>query len=85
MSGISGGLNAVINSPARRYRTPVEMSQLHPFPTRRRPLTRSISAIRSSRITYGKVLGLALDLSLRNQGQNRSLDGFMASYVGPLW
>jgi len=24
------------------------------------------------------VLGLALDLSLRNQGQNRSLDGFMA-------
>ncbi|HPG08395.1 MAG TPA: PDZ domain-containing protein [Saprospiraceae bacterium] len=79
VSGISGGLNAVINSPARRYRTPVEMSQFAPFSdaaTSIDPVNFGNTFI--SYYTYGKVLGLALDLSLRNQGQNRSLDGFMA-------
>lgn len=79
VSGISGGLNAVINSPARHYRTPVEMSQFAPFSdaaTSIDPVNFGNTFI--SYYTYGKVLGLALDLSLRNQGQNRSLDGFMA-------
>ena len=79
VSGISGGLNAVINSPARRYRTPVEMSQFAPFSdaaTSIDPVNFGNTFI--SYYTYGKLLGLALDLSLRNQGQNRSLDGFMA-------
>ena len=79
VSGISGGLNAVINSPARHYRTPVEMSQFAPFSdaaTSIDPVNFGNTFI--SYYTYRKVLGLALDLSLRNQGQNRSLDGFMA-------
>ncbi|MCB0600623.1 MAG: M61 family metallopeptidase [Saprospiraceae bacterium] len=83
ISGISGGLNAVINSPARRLRTPVEMSQFAPFAD----AASSIDPVNFgntfiSYYTYGKVLGLALDLSLRNQDRDLSLDGFMARMWG---
>lgn len=83
ISGISGGLNAVINSPARRLRTPVEMSQFAPFAD----AASSIDPVNFgntfiSYYTYGKVLGLALDLSLQNQDRDLSLDGFMARMWG---
>ncbi|MCB0658924.1 MAG: M61 family metallopeptidase, partial [Saprospiraceae bacterium] len=79
VSNISGGLNYVINQPGRQFRNPIGMSQFAPFAdaaTSIDPVNFGNTFI--SYYTYGKVLGLALDLSLRNAGDQRSLDGFMA-------
>ncbi len=78
VDGLAGSLNYVINSPARKYFNPIEMSYQAPFVDAAAsidPVNRENTFI--SYYTYGSVLGLALDLSLRDLGGNLSLDGFM--------
>ena len=78
VEGLSGGLNYVWNSPARKYFTPIEMSYQAPFVDAARsvdPVNRENTFI--SYYTYGSVLGLALDLSLRDLDGDKNLDDFM--------
>lgn len=74
--GLNGTFNYVWNSPAREYFNPVEMSYQAPFvdaATSVDPVNRENTFI--SYYSYGSMLGLALDLQLRQKGQN--LDEFM--------
>ncbi len=73
---LSGGLSFVINSPARDIFNPMEMSMQAPFADRASsvdPLNFTNTFI--SYYTWGSVIGLNLDLTLR--GMDKSLDGFM--------
>ena len=76
-SAISGGLDFVINSPGRQYFSPIEMSMQAPFvdaATAVDPTNRSNTFI--SYYTWGSVIGLNLDLTLRSRF-DATLDGFM--------
>ncbi|MDZ7758201.1 M61 family metallopeptidase [Rhodohalobacter sp.] len=78
VEGLSGGINYVKNSPGRNYHNPIEMSYQAPFVDAARsvdPTNRENTFI--SYYTYGSILGLALDLSLRNEGGSLNLDDFM--------
>lgn len=78
VEGLAGGLNYVINSPGRRYFNPIEMSYQAPFVDAARsvdPQNKGNTFV--SYYTYGSVLGLALDLSLRSSGDGLNLDDFM--------
>ena len=75
-SGLAGQLNYVINSPGRRYRGPAAMSEMAPFvdaATANDPDNYANTFI--SYYTYGAVLGLGLDLELRERGH--TLDELM--------
>jgi predicted metalloprotease with PDZ domain len=75
--GLSGGLNFVINSPGRQFFGPAEMSQQAPFVDAASsidPHNRGNTFI--SYYTYGSVLGLGLDLTLRSRF-DLTLDDFM--------
>lgn len=76
IEGLSGTFNYVWNSPATRYFNPMEMSMQAPFVDAAKsvdPVNREITFI--SYYSYGSILGLALDLSLRENDLN--LDNFM--------
>lgn len=76
IEGLTGTFNYVWNSPARRFFNPIEMSYQAPFvdaATAIDPVNRENTFI--SYYSYGSVLGLALDLSLRQQ--NLNLDDYM--------
>jgi len=76
VEGITGTFNYVWNSPARKFFNPIEMSFQAPFvdaATSVDPVNRENTFI--SYYSYGSVLGLALDLSLRENGLD--LDDFM--------
>jgi len=76
INGLNGTFNYVWNSPARQFFNPIEMSYQAPFvdaATSVDPVNRENTFI--SYYSYGSVLGLALDLSLRKEGKN--LDDFM--------
>ncbi|TQI72182.1 putative metalloprotease with PDZ domain [Gramella sp. Hel_I_59] len=76
IEGLSGTFNYVWNSPATRYFNPMEMSMQAPFVDAAKsvdPVNRENTFI--SYYSYGSILGLALDLSLREEGLN--LDDFM--------
>jgi predicted metalloprotease with PDZ domain len=76
ISGLIGTFNYVWNSPGRQFFNPIEMSQQAPFVDAARsvdPVNRNNTFI--SYYSYGSVLGLALDLALREKGLN--LDDFM--------
>lgn len=76
VDGLNGTFNYVWNSPARQYYNPIEMSFQAPFvdaATSVDPVNRENTFI--SYYSYGSVLGLALDLSLREKGLH--LDDFM--------
>lgn len=80
ISGLAGTFNYVWNSPGRSFFNPIEMSYQAPFvdaSTSIDPVNRDNTFI--SYYSYGSVLGLALDLSLRNEKGDLSLDGFMQS------
>lgn len=75
---LSGALNYVISSPGRRYASPQEMSLQAPFVDAARsvdPTNRVNTFI--SYYTYGEVLALALDLTIRQKFEGRSLDDMM--------
>ena len=76
IEGLTGTFNYVWNSPARQFFNPIEMSYQAPFvdaATSVDPVNRENMFI--SYYSYGSVLGLALDLSLRERGLN--LDDYM--------
>lgn len=76
VTGLAGNFNYVWNSPARNYFNPIEMSMQAPFVDAASsidPVNRENTFI--SYYSYGSVLGLALDLSLRQNGL--TLDGYM--------
>ena len=76
IKGLNGTFNYVWNSPALQYFNPIEMSNQAPFvdaATSVDPVNRENMFI--SYYSYGSVLGLALDLSLREKDLN--LDNFM--------
>ena len=76
IKGITGTFNYVWNSPGRQFFNPIEMSYQAPFVDAARsvdPNNRSNTFI--SYYSYGQMLGLALDLSLRELGLN--LDDYM--------
>lgn len=78
VEGLDGGLNYVVNSPGRKYFNPIEMSYQAPFVDAARsvdPTNRSNTFV--SYYTYGSVLGLALDISLRSEGKGLNLDDYM--------
>jgi predicted metalloprotease with PDZ domain len=75
---ISWALNGVINHPGRKFFSPIEMSSYAPFAdaaTSMDPTNWGNTFI--SYYTYGQVIGLALDLSLRNLNTTASLDEYM--------
>lgn len=77
-TGLSKNLSYVWNSPGLNYYNPVQMSYQAPFvdaATSVDQVNRENTFI--SYYSYGHVLGLALDLSLRNLEGNKTLDGFM--------
>ncbi len=71
-------LNAVINSPARSYRTPIQMSHNASFVDAATSIdeTNYLNNF-ISYYTYGEFLGLALDLSIRSEFQKLTLDNYM--------
>ncbi|MDB4292009.1 PDZ domain-containing protein [Maribacter sp.] len=76
VEGLTRTFNYVWNSPARQFFNPIEMSFQAPFvdaATSVDPVNRENTFI--SYYSYGSVLGLALDLSLREQGLH--LDDYM--------
>ncbi|SNY94701.1 M61 family metallopeptidase [Flagellimonas pacifica] len=76
VEGLAGNFNYVWTSPARQFFNPIEMSYQAPFvdaATSVDPVNRENTFI--SYYSYGSVLGLALDLSLRQSGLN--LDDYM--------
>ena len=80
INGLNGTFNYVWNSPGRFYFNPIEMSYQAPFvdaATSVDPVNRGNTFI--SYYSYGSVLGLALDLSLRNEEKNLNLDDYMKS------
>jgi predicted metalloprotease with PDZ domain len=71
-------LNAVIHSPARRYRSAIGMSLYAPFSD----AATSVDATNQtntflSYYTWGAGIGLGLDLTIRSRFPGKSLDGFM--------
>ena len=78
INSLAEGLNYVWNSPARSRYNPIQMSYQAPFvdaATSIDPVNKENTFI--SYYTYGSVLGLALDLGLRNLEGDKTLDGFM--------
>lgn len=76
--GLARTINFVSNSPGRSFFNPIEMSYQAPFAdaaTSIDPNYRSNTFI--TYYFYGEVLALALDLQLRNEKGDLSLDGFM--------
>ncbi|WP_396636537.1 M61 family metallopeptidase [Maribacter sp. R77961] len=76
VEGLTGTFNYVWNSPAREFFNPIEMSFQAPFvdaATSVDPVNRENTFI--SYYSYGSVLGLALDLALREN--NLNLDNYM--------
>ena len=76
VEGLTGTFNYVWNSPAHQFFNPIEMSYQAPFvdaATSVDPVNRENTFI--SYYSYGSILGLALDLSLREH--NLNLDDYM--------
>ncbi len=77
---LGGTLNAVINAPGRRLRSPVEMSMQAPF------VDAAVSVDPTNRpntflsyYTWGSAVALGLDLKLRTEHRGLTLDDYMRS------
>ena len=78
IGGLAGTINYVTNSPGRKYRNPIEMSQHAPFVDAAKSIDpNNYSNTFISYYSYGSYLGLALDLTLRTQFEAVSLDDLM--------
>ncbi|MFW6078720.1 MAG: M61 family metallopeptidase [Gemmatimonadota bacterium] len=77
-AGLASALNAVINSPARDVRSPVEMSMYSPFVDEARWVDATNTANTFiSYYTWGSVIALGLDLRLRTRYDGVDLDDYM--------
>ncbi len=78
VNGLGGAVNYVMNAPGRKYFNPIEMSYRAPFVDAAASIDPTNNAnIFISYYTYGSVIGLALDMSLRTMDNGKSLDGYM--------
>lgn len=80
INSLNGTFNYVWNAPGTSFFNPIEMSYQAPFVDAARsvdPVNRGNTFI--SYYSYGSMLGLALDLSLRNEEKNLTLDDYMKS------
>lgn len=76
--GWGGTLNYVLNAPGRSYYSPVEMSRQAPFVDAATSIDRqNKSNTFISYYSWGAVLGLGLDLSLRTTFEGVTLDDYM--------
>ncbi|WP_170110257.1 M61 family metallopeptidase [Flavilitoribacter nigricans] len=76
--GLIGTLNYVLNSPGRQSYSPIGMSQRAPFVDAASSIDEHNTAnIFVSYYPYGAVIGLALDLSLRQKFEAVTLDDLM--------
>lgn len=84
---IGGQVNAVVNSPGRRFFSPVDMSRQAPFvdaATSVDAQNRQNTFI--SYYTWGAAIGLALDLELRELGESRGNDELsLDTYMQEMW
>ena len=78
-AGLVRNAVAVINSPARRFRSAVEMSQMAPFSDAAVAIDETnLPTTFISYYTYGAAIAAALDLSLRDRSNGKvTLDDFM--------
>jgi predicted metalloprotease with PDZ domain len=76
---IGAAVDAVVNGPGRTVRSAVEMSQMAPFTDRAFSADRNnFSNTFISYYTWGSVIGLGLDLTLRDRSDGRvTLDDYM--------
>ncbi|MET4896735.1 PDZ domain-containing protein [Sphingomonadaceae bacterium jetA1] len=74
---LSTTLNAVLNTPARAYGSPQEMSLRAPFVDAAQSIDPTNPNIFMSYYPYGAIIALALDLELRRSFPGRTLDDYM--------
>jgi len=77
VEGLARSINRVYNAPGIQFFNPIEMSYRAPFvdaATSIDPTNNTNTFV--SYYTYGSVLGLALDLSLRTRSDDKNLDDF---------
>lgn len=74
---LSGTLNGLLTTPARRYGGPQEMSLRAPFVDAAQSIDPTNANIFKSYYPYGAVLALALDLELRQSFPKLTLDDYM--------
>lgn len=77
VTGLTQTLDHVVNSPARRYGSPQEMSLRAPFVDAAKSIDTGAPNIFVSYYPYGAIVALALDLSLRQRFPALTLDDFM--------
>ncbi len=78
---LAGSINAVTLGPGRRFRSPIEMSRMAPFVDAAASIDRTaFPNLFISYYTYGSVIGLGLDLSLRDRSNAQvTADQYMRS------
>ncbi|WP_431468922.1 M61 family metallopeptidase [Sphingosinithalassobacter sp. LHW66-3] len=75
---VTGGtLNYIVNAPGRRYGSPQEMSLRAPFVDAATAIDPVNESIFTSYYPYGQIIGLALDLTLRQRFEGVTLDDYM--------
>ncbi|MGW8122227.1 M61 family metallopeptidase [Roseivirga echinicomitans] len=78
IAGLGGSVGYVMTAPGRNYHSPIEMSYQAPFNDAATSIDpTNMSNIFISYYTYGSVLGLALDMSLRTMDNGKNLDDYM--------
>ena len=78
LNGLSGKLNLFVNAPGWKYGSPVYMSEMAAFTDRSSSIDDdNFTNTFVSYYYYGEMIALALDLSLRAEFKNLSLDDFM--------
>ncbi|HVI99712.1 MAG TPA: PDZ domain-containing protein [Sphingomonas sp.] len=73
---LGGTLNYIVNAPGRHYGSPQEMSLRAPFVDAATAIDQTNGNIFTSYYPYGAIIGLALDLTLRER-YGSSLDAYM--------
>jgi predicted metalloprotease with PDZ domain len=75
---VGGAVSAVVNTTARRYGSPMEMSLRAPFVDAAAAIDpTNFGNTFLSYYTWGAGIGLAMDLSLRSRYPGKDLDGYM--------
>ena len=78
VNGVGGAVGYVMNAPGRQFHSPIEMSYRAPFVDAATSIDPTNNGnIFISYYTYGSVLGLALDMSLRTMDNGKNLDDYM--------
>ena len=78
VEGLAGTLNYVVNSPARKFKGPAQMSMHAPFVDAATSIDENNYANTFvSYYSYGSVIGLVLDLTIRKNHPGKTLDDLM--------